>query len=96
MQRKEIVSVDTMKEMKSSALSIRRKLYDSRILQRSKRYGAILCSCRSILPGAEALASPEQCSIAKHDFEYFLLLLDLTIHYSVKSNQRQSNTNQKG
>jgi hypothetical protein len=33
--------------------------------------------------------SPEQCQIAKHDFEYFILLIDLAIHYSETRDQKR-------
>jgi hypothetical protein len=83
------VSIDDPKEMKSSALAMRRKLDDTSIYSVQNVMEKLYVLVDQFAQGHEHFMTPEQCQMAKHDFEYFILLLDLAIHYSEKRDQSQ-------
>jgi hypothetical protein len=88
-QKEMSVSVDTLKEMKSSALSLRRELDDTTIYNVQNVMEKLYVLVDQFAQGYEHFMSPEQCQIAKHDFEYFILLIDLAIHYSETRDQNR-------
>lgn len=86
-QKDKCVSVNDLKEMKSSALSIRRKLDDTTIFRVQNVMEEYYALVDRFYQAHEHLMSLQQCRTAKHDFEYFVLLLDLAIHYSATSDK---------
>ena len=86
-QKDKNFSIDILKEMKSSALAIRRKLDDISVYSVQNVMEQYYVLVDQFAQGHEHFMSPEQCQIAKHDFEYFILLIDLAIHHSDTYNQ---------
>ena len=88
-QKEMSISIDDLKEMKSSALAIRRKLDDTSIYSIQNVMEQYYVLVDQFAQGHEQFMSPEQCQIAKHDFEYFIMLIDLAIHYSETRDQNR-------
>ena len=88
-QKEQGVSVDDLKEMKSHALTIPRKLDDAKFDSMPNIIEESQALVDRFYQSNKHLMSPQQCELAKHNFEYFLWLLDLAIHDAVKSDQRR-------
>ena len=88
-QKEMSVSIDALKEMKSSALAIRRELDDTTIYSVQNVMEQYYVLVDQFAQAHEHFISPEQCRVAKHDFEYFMLLIDLAIHHSETRDQNQ-------
>ena len=88
-QKEKSISIDDLKEMKSSALSIPRKLDDTRFDNIPNVIEESHALVDRFYQANKHRMTPEQCAVAKHDFEYFKRLLDLAIHYSAKGDHRR-------
>ena len=88
-QKKNHISVADLKEMKSAALSLQRKLDDTSF----DNVPNVIDECHALVDrfyqANKHRMTPQQCELAKHDFEYFKRLLDLAIHYSEKGDHRR-------
>ena len=87
-QKERGVSVDDLREMKSYALTIPRKLDDARFDNMPNVIEGSQALVDRFYQSNKHLMSPQQYAFAKHNFEYFLWLLDLAIHDAVKSDRR--------
>jgi hypothetical protein len=88
-QKEQGVSVDDLKEMKSHALTIPRKLDDARFDIMPNVIEESQALVDRFYQSRKHLMTPQQYAFAQHNFEYFLWLLDLAIHNAAKSDQRQ-------
>lgn len=84
-QTEKCVPADDLKEMKSSALSIRRKLDDTGIDNVENVMEEYHGLVDRFYQSNEHLMAPQQYRVARHDFDYFMRLLNLAIHYSDSS-----------
>jgi hypothetical protein len=83
---------NNLQEMKLTALSIREKINSSNpadVQNAMREYTALV---DRFYQGNEHLMAPQQYRAAKQDFEYFMRLLDLAIHYSPMSGQSDKGT----
>ena len=87
-QKEKDVSVDDLREMKSYALTIPRKLDDARFDNMPNVIEESHALVDRFYQSNKHLMSPQQYAFAKHNFEYFLWLLDLAIHDAAKSDRR--------
>ena len=70
-QKDKSMSVDDLKEMKSSALAIPRKLDDARFDNIPNVLEESHVLVDRFYQANKHRMTPEQCELAKHDFEYF-------------------------
>ena len=87
-QKERGVSIDDLREMKSYALTIPRKLDDARFDNMPNVIEESQALVDRFYQSNKHLMSPQQYAFAKHNFEYFLWLLDLAIHDAAKSDRR--------
>ena len=83
-QEDKSISVDELKAMKSSALAIPRKLDDARFDNIPNVLEESHVLVDRFYHANKHLMSPQQCELAKHDFEYFIWMIDLAIQNAAK------------
>jgi phosphatidylserine/phosphatidylglycerophosphate/cardiolipin synthase-like enzyme len=85
-------SGDDPQEIALVALSIRKKLDSSNPADVQNAMAEYLALVDCFYQGYEHLMAPQQYRVAKQDFEYFMRLLDLAIHYSPMGSQSDKGT----
>ena len=79
---------DNLQEIKLSALSILERIKSTDNVYDQNAMGEYTSLVKRFYRDNKQFMAPQQYWMAKHDFEYFMRLLDLAIHYSAMSGQR--------